>query len=223
MSDEPTRAQARAAAAKAIADGQPLRWFQEVYASGDPAAVPWADMEPNPNLVQALERRDLPGAGLRALKVGCGLGDDAEELARHGFQVTAFDIAPAAIEWAKKRFPDSPVDYQVGDVLNPPAKWKRAFDFVLESYTLQVLPASLRREAMTRIASFVRPGGTLLVIARARRSHEPIGRMPWPLTSEELLWFGRVGLQQESFEEFWDGETPPVRRFRVEYRMPEQP
>lgn len=166
------------------------------------------------------EKRDAPGAGPLALKVGCGLSDEAEELARHGFEVTAFDVAPAAVEWAKRRFPGSHVHYQVADVLNPPAKWKRAFDFVLESHTLQMLPASLRREAMTRIAGFVRPGGTLLVMARARKSHEPIGRMPWPLTREELLWFGRLGLQEESFEEFWDEQAPPVRRFRVEYRMP---
>jgi SAM-dependent methyltransferase len=164
--------------------------------------------------------RGLPGAGLRALKVGCGSGDEAEELARHGFDVTAFDIAPATVEWARKRFPDSAVDYRVADILNPPVKWKRAFDFVLESYTLQALPASLRREAMTRIASFVKPGGTLLVIARAREAREPIGRMPWPITREELLWFGRLGLEQESFEDFWDEEEPPVRRFRVAYRMP---
>ena len=220
MPKEANRATAREAAARAIEDGEPLRWFEEIYSSRDGSSIPWADMEPNPNLEWALKQRNLPGDGLRALKVGCGLGDDAEELARHGFDVTAFDIAPAAIDWARRRFPKSPVDYLVADALNPPAKWKRAFDFVLESYTLQVLPASLRREAMTRIASFVKPGGTLLVIARARKAHEPVGRMPWPLTREELLWFGRVGLEQESFEEFWDAEDPPVRRFRVEYRMP---
>ena len=219
MADNSKRTTAREAAAKAVEAGEPLRWFEELYASGDAATIPWADLEPNPNFVSALKNMDPPSAGLRALKVGCGLGDDAEELARQGFEVTAFDVAPAAIEWAKKRFPDSAVDYQTADLLNPPRKWKRAFDFVLESYTLQVLPASLRREAMTRIASFVKPGGTLLVIARARHVHEPIGRMPWPLTREELLWFGRLGLEEESFEDFQDNEDPPVRRFRVAYRM----
>jgi ubiquinone/menaquinone biosynthesis C-methylase UbiE len=177
-------------------------------------------MKPKPNVVKALNNRNRPGEGLRALKVGCGLGDDAEELARQGFHVTAFDVAPAAIDWDKKRFPDSPVEYLVADLLNPPGQWRRAFDFVLESYTLQVLPASLRREAMTRIASFVKPGGTLLVIARARDAQDPIGHMPWPLTREELLWFGRLGLHIDSYEDFWDDETPRVRRFRIAYRMP---
>ncbi len=221
MPEQTSRARAREAAAKAIEDGEPLRWFEELYGTGEATSIPWADMEPNPNLVESLERHEPAGAGLRALKVGCGLGDDAEELARRGFAVTAFDIAPAAIEWARKRFPSSAVDYRVADLLNPPAEWRRAFDFVLESYTLQVLPASLRREAMTRIASFVKPGGTLLLIARARKAHEPIGNMPWPLTREELRWFGRVGLHEESFEEYWDQEDPPVRRFRMAYRMPE--
>ncbi|MEZ5396778.1 MAG: class I SAM-dependent methyltransferase [Bryobacterales bacterium] len=162
----------------------------------------------------------LPGAGLRALKVGCVPAEEAEELARQGFAVTAFDIAPAAVALARNRFPDSTVNYQTADLLNPPHRWRRAFDFVLESYALQALPASLRREAMTRIASFVKPGGTLLLLTRGRRAHEPIGSMPWPLTREELLWFGRLGLYEESFEEFVDDGPPRTRRFRVAYVMP---
>jgi hypothetical protein len=186
-------------------------------------AVGWKLLSPSPcgENVEKWEKWDRLNIDVSILT--CGAGDDAEELARHGFRVTAFDVAPAAIDWAKRRFPDSPVEYLVADILNPPRQWKRAFDFVLESYILQVLPASLRREAMTRIASFVKPGGALLVLARARDAQDPVGHMPWPLTREELLWFDRLGLQLDSFEDFWDDETPPVRRFRIAYHMPPKP
>jgi hypothetical protein len=67
---------------------------------------------PNPSLVVWLGAHAVSG---RSLKVGAGLGDDAEELARRGLAVTAFDVAPTAIERARRRFPESGVDYVVAD------------------------------------------------------------------------------------------------------------
>jgi hypothetical protein len=88
---------------------------------------------------------------------------------------------------------------------------------VLESYTLQVLPHDLRDRAVEAISSFVAPGGTLLVIARGRERDEPEGKMPWPLTREELALFQTLELSEKSFEDYMDNEEPPVRRFRVTY------
>jgi 2-polyprenyl-3-methyl-5-hydroxy-6-metoxy-1,4-benzoquinol methylase len=94
-----------------IAGGKPTAWFEQLYSSagGNSSAIPWADLKPNRNLVEWLDRGIVAPRG-RALVVGCGLGDDAEELARRGWTVTAFDIAPTAIEWCRKRHPKSKVD-----------------------------------------------------------------------------------------------------------------
>ena len=43
-------------------------------------------MVANPNLTQWLNEKQIVGNGQSALVVGCGLGDDAEELARRGFR-----------------------------------------------------------------------------------------------------------------------------------------
>ena len=48
--------------------------------------------------------------GKKALKIGCGLGDDAEYLTETGMEVTAFDISETAIRWCHERFPDSRVE-----------------------------------------------------------------------------------------------------------------
>jgi 2-polyprenyl-3-methyl-5-hydroxy-6-metoxy-1,4-benzoquinol methylase len=214
------RSNARAIAQEYVAKGKPLDWFEVLYANAheDAETLPWADLEPNPHVVEWFDHEGGRLKGHRALKIGCGLGDDAEFLSKKGFSVTAFDISQTAIEWCHHRFPDTPVAYEVANLFSAPVRWTGAFDFVLESYTLQVLPAHLRPHAIERIASFVAPGGTLLVIARGREPGDPEGSMPWPLTKTEMETFKRFGPQEVSFEDFMDQEDPPTRRFRAVYK-----
>lgn len=208
---------ARDLARASIERGDPTGWFEKLYAqaAGDNQVVPWADMQANPNLVTWLERNLLSGVDKTALIVGCGLGDDAEAIQQLGFRVTAFDISATAIDWCKQRFPNSEVDYTVADLLECGDEWRGTFDFVFESYTLQVLPPGVRTLATRNLASFVGPSGKLLVIARGRDATDPKGEMPWPLTRAELDMFVNSGLMEIEFEDFMDNEDPPVRRFRA--------
>ena len=211
---------ARQLASASLANGDDLGWFERLYAQadGDETVVPWADMKVNPNLHQWLEHEKISGEGKNALVVGCGLGDDSETLAEIGFEVVAFDISSTAINWCWQRFANSQVNYVVADLFDPPPSWTAAFDFVLEAYTLQVLPADLRKQACEQIASFVAPGGSLLVISRGRDSEADIGQMPWPLVRRDLDAFSNSSLAEIQFEDYFDEEEPPVRRFRVEYQ-----
>lgn len=207
-------------ARESLAAGDPTGWFETLYrqADGDPGGISWADLAPNPNLTEWLDREHVAGGGRRALKIGCGLGDDAAELARRGFVVTAFDVAPTAVVWCRRRFAGSLVRWQVADLLAPPRAYEHGFDFVLESYTLQVLPPAARARAIANVARFVAPGGELLLIARGRDPGDPAGAMPWPLLRRELDVLRAHGLRALAFEDFLDAETPPVRRFRAHYR-----
>jgi len=216
----PNRKLARNLAAEAISRGKPFEWFEALYrqAGEDESIIPWADMRANPNLATWLERAAFKRRAGRALVIGCGLGDDAEALHSAGFQVTAFDISETCIAWCRRRFPGSVVDYAVVDLFAPPSSWNKAFDFVLEAYTFQVLPESLRPVAMRQIAEFVAADGTLLVIARGRDADDDPGQMPWPLTRMELDEFAKAGLTTVAFEDYFDSERPPVRRFRITYR-----
>ncbi|MDE0103915.1 MAG: methyltransferase domain-containing protein [Bryobacterales bacterium] len=212
---------ARRLAQQAIERGSPLEWFEELYEAALKEGIdriPWADSRPNPNLVEWLDRNGTTGCGRRALVVGCGLGDDAEELARRDFAVSAFDVSKSAIAIVARRFPNTSVKYLVGDLFSPPSAWQAAFAFVLEAYTLQVIPPAMRGNAARCLASFVAPGGQLLLIARARDEWERLGTIPWPVSRPELSILLECGLDEALFEDYVDGETPPVRRFRALYR-----
>ena len=172
-------------------------FFEQFYAQAgdDYSALPWARLAPRPQLVTWLDRHP-PAAGTRALVVACGLGDDAEELARRGCAVDAFDVSPTAIASARRRFPDSPVAYRVADLLALPDDWRAAFPIVVEVMTVQSLPIRLHRDAIAAITELVAPGGTLLVRASTRGEHDPAPSRPWPLTPSEVAAFEADGLEQ---------------------------
>jgi len=199
------------------ASGDETGWLEPFYAAAgqDTDNVPWARDEPNEWLVDWLDRR--PSHSGRALVVGCGLGNDAEELSRRGYDVTAFDIAPSAVEWARKRNPETTVDYACADLLHTPAEWAQAFDLVVEIFTVQVLRGEPRREALLALPGLVAPGGTLLLVCRAREDDEPEGDLPFPITKRELSSVAQL-LTTESFEDFHDAEGH--HRFRVAWTRP---
>ncbi len=169
-------------------------WFRTVYqeAGNDPAAVPWADLAPKKALLEWLENH--PGNGATALDVACGLGDNAEALAEAGYRTTAFDLAPEAVEWARKRFPGTSVDYRAEDLFALPESWQGAFDLVHECYTVQALKDDLRRDAIGVLAGLVAPGGRLLFINRSREEGTEAKGPPWPVMPSEWRRFEDHGL-----------------------------
>jgi len=221
MPEESTRIRARELAAEAAASGDGTGWFEQLYteAQAGLSVVPWADGEPNPNLVSWADGR--AGQGRSALVVGCGLGDDAEFLAGLGFAVTAFDVAPTAVAAAQRAHPASLVRYVTADLLSLPASWAGAFDLVLEAYTVQPLYGATRAAAIDALHIPVAPDGTLLVIARATDEQDPVrdpAQMPWALTRAELDAMAAGVLRPVRVEQFRDDEQPPRLRWRAEFR-----
>jgi SAM-dependent methyltransferase len=194
-----------------------LRSFEEIYAAAgdDLTAVPWAGLRPRPALVEWLDSRpDRPGA--TALVVACGFGDDAEELARRGYVVRAFDVAPTAVAHCHRRFPGSPVDYRVADLFSLPADWAGGHDLVVEIQTVQSLPRDVRGETIAAIAATVGPGGELFVRASGRDDDEPTPHRPWPVSRADLAGLTDAGLREERFLDVRDADGD--RWFHAAYR-----
>ncbi|NUP00938.1 MAG: class I SAM-dependent methyltransferase [Nonomuraea sp.] len=215
MTQRDPDADARRLAAESLAAGDPTGWFERLYAesaTGD-AVVPWDSRSPHALLVEWAAGH-VSGGG-RALVVGAGTGDDAEHVAALGYETVAFDVSESAVRLARERFPGSAVDYRAADLLDPPPRWRHAFDLVVEIMTVQALPEELHARAIERVTEFVRPGGTLLVIASGREEGGLAFAPPWPLTPSEIDAFAAGGMVKERVEDLRDGER---HRWRATFR-----
>jgi SAM-dependent methyltransferase len=186
---------------KAVAEGEPTRWYDELWSAaqlGD-VPLPWDHTDPN-DLLAALVDHD-PGAGRRAVVIGCGLGADSEYVAAHGWATTAFDISPAAVAAVRERYPDSPVDYRVANLLELPDDLAGAFDLVVEIFTIQALHPSLREQAIAGVRRLIRPGGTALVVQFVRADDQAVTPdPPWLLTRAEIEQLAGDGVEIASLD-----------------------
>ncbi len=193
-------------------------WFEVIYtdALGDAEQVPWAKMQPHPSLENWLKTAEITNK--KALVIGCGLGDDSEILAAKKAQVTAFDIAPSSIEWCRKRFQNSSVNYLVADLLSLDDSWKNSFDLIFESRTIQALPIQIRREVIEAIATLLKPGGTLLIVTRLRETEEIPDGPPWAVSQQELSQLYEYGYQEVSRIPYLDPNNPSILQALIEYK-----
>jgi SAM-dependent methyltransferase len=127
---------------------------------------PW-ELDPTPpRLVQA-------AAGMRAgraLELGCGTGRQAVELAQRGWEVTAVDYVPRAIEQARSRARAAGVEvgFLAGDVTRlEDLTLGEPFDLVYDNKCLHGLAAASRPRYAAGVATACRPGGAYLLFALA--------------------------------------------------------
>ena len=115
----------------------------------------------------------------RALEIGCGIGGNAVWLAKKGWQVTAFDYSPVAIEKGRHLAAEQgvSVNYVVADA----SKYEPIgnFDLIISFY-IQLFPVQ-RASMLAMMSKALAPGGTLLFV-----SHDKSGA-PSGWSEEDLL------------------------------------
>jgi SAM-dependent methyltransferase len=114
---------------------------------------------PNPYLDREIGSL-APGA---ALDAGCGAGAEALWLASRGWDVTGADISAEALARAAHRAAEAGLSERVRWVEADLSSWtpEGSFDLVMTHYAHPTMP---QLEFYDRIASWVAPGGTLLVV-----------------------------------------------------------
>ena len=82
--------------------GQNLQWFYD---------------DPTPIVQEMMEKFGIT-KDHKLLELGCGEGRDAYPLLKQGYDLLATDISPAAIEYAKKKWPEYSNRFQVLDCIS---------------------------------------------------------------------------------------------------------
>ena len=108
----------------------------------------------------------FPAHSAKALDIGCGNGILTRHLRTRVAHVIGIDIDPPMIELAKKETGSSPdgIEYVFGDFLTYPFELE-SFDVIASVATLHHIDTA---EALQRIRSLLRPGGTLAIIGVAQ-------------------------------------------------------
>jgi SAM-dependent methyltransferase len=176
-----------------------------------------------PNRFLVAEVQDLPAG--RALDLACGEGQNSAWLAQQGWDVVGVDYSEVAIGKARARAADEglDVDFVCADLLEY-APEEAAYDLVLLLY-FHLPPADLRF-VLSRAASALAPGGTLVVVGHDSTNRtDGVGGPSDPelLYTPDEIAAGLGGLEIEKAERVLrdvDGESRPAIDALVRARRP---
>ena len=154
--------------------GQDLQWF-----AGSPSTI----------VGEVLERYNIKG---KMLEIGCGEGRDAGFLLERGYDVLATDVSPAAVSYARRKYPEFADRFGVLDCLTE--KLEERFDFIYAVAVVHMLvPDEDRKGFYHFIREHLAAGGRALICTMGngewerqsdistafdvqKRIHEPTGR-----------------------------------------------
>jgi SAM-dependent methyltransferase len=143
----------------------------------------WDKGLPSSHLKAAAESGAIkPG---RAVVLGCGTGTNAIYLAQMGFDVTAIDVAPTALNLAQQKAAEADVKVRwlLADVLAPPADLE-AFDFIFDRGCYHGVRRNNAHGYVKTVKRLSRSGTHILILAGNANEERHYG--PPRVKEEEL-------------------------------------
>jgi len=121
----------------------------------------WFCDDPTPIVAETIREFDIT-LEHKILELGCGEGRDAYPLLQAGLQVLATDISPAAIAFARKKWPEYAENFAVLDCVAGETDGK--FDFIYAVAVVHMLVEDAHRNAFYRfIRKHLTPNGIALI------------------------------------------------------------
>lgn len=156
-------------------------FWQTIYHQGHTG---WDLGGPTPVFQRLLQSGAYPPGHMMVL--GAGLGHDARLFARAGFQVTAVDFAPAAVQYMRlHNDAQAPVAVVKSDIFSLPPLLSGQFDYVLEYTCYCAIDPQRHAEYARVVAGLLKPGGTYIALAFPTDARD--GGPPFAVSPEELI------------------------------------
>ena len=156
--------------------------WEAVYRDYPEETLPWFQMALDQDLALSLDR-----LGLRSgcfLDLGTGTGTQALGLSELGFEVTASDISPSAIERARERARERElkIDFRVDDILK--TRMQMRFDYILDRGCFHALTLGQQRSYVRALGLLLKSGGYFFLKCFSEKEEETTG--PRRFTPREI-------------------------------------
>ncbi|MER3523537.1 MAG: SAM-dependent methyltransferase [Ignavibacteria bacterium] len=163
------------------------QYWDELYRSNQTG---WDMKGPTPEFEDLLQTRHfVPG---KTLVLGCGKGHDAVLFAQHGFDVTAIDFSPTAIDAARRLATERGVHLTLvqEDVFDYSLAVVEEFDYIVEYVTFCAIDPLRRAEFASAVASMLKHNGEFLALFFPLDAR--LGGPPFAVSMDEVVrLFGR--------------------------------
>ena len=106
------------------------------------------------------DHTDLLRPGLAVLDLGCGNGDDSQDLVERGLQVVAFDQSRVSLRRARRRA--SKIRIVHGDMRAPSPFADATFDLIVASLSLHYFTWQQSERIIEEVRRILRPSGWLI-------------------------------------------------------------
>jgi len=149
--------------------------------------LPWDIGTTAPELTGTIPGLDLPSKNV--LEIGCGSGTNAIWLAQQGYDVTATEVAPTALELAGKKASEAKVriTFKLSDICEEAPIDQHSVGFVFDRGVFHVMPADKRSLFVDRVSATLMPGGYWLCMAGSSDELRPEGEQGPPQLSAAVI------------------------------------
>ena len=131
--------------------------YRQIHSEG----LQWFYDDPTPIVAETMRDFSITPAH-KILELGCGEGRDAYPLLHDGYDLLATDISPAAIEYARKKWPEFGENFGVLDCIS--AQIPEKFDFIYAVAVIHMLVEDADRDAFYAfLHNHLMPNGIALI------------------------------------------------------------
>jgi ubiquinone/menaquinone biosynthesis C-methylase UbiE len=185
--------------------------WEILYKNQRVETMPWYNENLDSDLQEELDKRKISADdGKKFLDLGTGPATQAIMLSKRGFTVVGSDLSEAAINRARKKYPNDPkVNFIVDDILNTRFK-DEEFDYIFDRGCFHVLSPSDRKKYINKIHQILKKQNGILFL-KCFSDKEPRQEGPYKFSQYEIRALFGKSFKIHSIEEtVYQGTLDPL-------------